>query len=162
MSQSGGGQCVLADYYWQLLAPIGTAVTSTVTSTRRSVLTPVTTVPVNSVATKDDGQRFTLVALDLRDQSGAQGQSVVVLYQSGLIELYWYAVSMATQTSAAYMSQIEQLVSVGVQSLLDDGKRVSFSTPDNINPSMNLSQQLFSSLGGAMKQSSLSFRPVYT
>ena len=160
VSQSGGGQCVLADYYWQVLPPMSATMMVTNVGPRK-VLTSVYITPVNSVATPADGQRFVLTALDLRDASGAQGQAVVVLYQSGLIEMYWYQISQSQldpYTGATSLAATTTF-SVGIQSLVGNS-HVFFSTPAN-TPSMNMSQQLFSSLGSSLKQSCLSFQPLY-
>ena len=105
--------------------------------------------PPNSVSRVEDGQRF-IITTDNTDALGVQAQLAVVLHETGLIEVRYYAIQPSGCNP--YMSIVpEGEVSIGVQSA-----QGGFVSADRF------SRRTFADLNGELLDSVVSFTPIQT
>ena len=157
---NGTGECTIKDYFYEILPPITSYETTTTVQGQRSSHL-VTMTPANSQGTPADGYRFVLLALPLVDTSGVSAEVIVVLYESGLIEMFYYAITLSgnAPTGQPPASTASGLVSVGIQGVVN-GTAIHYSTPINAPCGLILSQQPYVTFSKQLSNTAISFRPL--
>ena len=151
---SGLGACQFNNYLYEIMPPI-TSYVSVTTVEGIKANTMVVATPINSIGTPADGYRFVLLGLQLRDVTGVAASVIVMLYQSGLIEIYYYTITtdgVQAQDdhtgSGTSPADGEGYVSVGIC----DGQSTWFSPGGT-------SQVSYSALQSILPGSAISFKP---
>ena len=151
---SGLGACQFNNYLYEIMPPI-TSYVSVTTVGGNKVPTNVVATPINSIGTPADGYRFVLLGLQLRDVTGVAASVIVILYQSGLIEIYYYTITTdGVQAQDDYTGSGTSptdgngWVSVGIC----DGQSQWYSLPGT-------SQTSYSQLQSLLPGTALSFKP---
>ena len=155
---SGTGSCVLSSVSWEIMTPV--AGYTTITKVGGKTLSQVVSVsPKNSVGTVADGFRFVILAKQLSDVTGVTSEVIIVLYTSGLIEMFYYQISQSSFTASYDNPTMEGYCSVGIQGMIG-GTAVHYSTPSNVQSGWSVSQQPYSAFSSQMSMTGISFRPV--
>ena len=160
---AGTGACQFSNYFYEIMPPISSYMSVTTTSAGK-VPTLITLTPLNSIGTTADGYRFVLVGLQLRDITGVSASVVVILYQSGLIEIFYYTITPGGAPTDDYMQTVPSTgvvtettnglghVSVG----LDGGSTGGVFT---MGDGTAVSQVSYSQLHAALAGTAVSFKP---
>ena len=101
--QAGTGPCQIQNYFYEVIPPISSYMSVSMGPRKQPTL--MVLAPTNSIGTPADGFRFVLAGLQLRDQSGVAASVIVVLYQSGLVEIFFYTLTnsgLAADSSDSY------------------------------------------------------------
>jgi len=167
--QAGTAVCQLSNYYYSVMPPISSY--NSVTGTGSSkVTTLITLTPLNSNGTTADGYRLVLAGLQLRDVTGMQASVILILYQSGLIEIYYYQIQPSATapvssvddyptTPTGTTTPLSADSGVGFASVGIQGTPVGGQTAAYTLASPTVSQQTFAQMQTAVVGSAISFRP---
>ena len=157
--QANQGPCVLQNYYYSVMPPI-------TTFNSGGVMKQLT--PVNSVGKTEDGFRFVLSGLQLKDLTGATASVVMVLYQSGLIEIFYYTLATTPANADTYGTSMPPPVTTPPMPPASNFGFASVGISDGQGHSYTLGQQtsqqsfaqLSSLLVNNLQGSAISFRPA--
>ena len=163
--QAGTGPCQIQNYFYEVIPPISSYMSVSVGPRKQPTL--MVLAPTNSIGTPADGFRFVLAGLQLRDMSGVAASVIVVLYESGLIEIFFYTIGRSGAATLDYelsvlLSEIDidvsatagmGYVSCGIQGLIDGtSKHFTLDLP-------SVTQVDYSTFQSHMAGSAVSFKP---
>ena len=149
--QNVDGQWYITKFATQAAGAVNSTTTTVMShsgSTTTTLTTEVSHPPPNSISGAEDGERF-LIITDNTDAYGVQVQLVVVLHESGLIEIHYYTIQPSGNGVSYEMDPADGECSIGVQSA--SGLFVSAN---------RFSQRTFADFNEELLESVVSFTPI--